>query len=298
MIGGFKTEDGYGMDSDWDVRANLAGVRWAYIDEPLYHYRRHQGQTVIKRSGEWYCDQQRRFLNEAKPFWTNPFNPTRHIEVMVTGRCNQACKYCSQATFNRDHRDYQATVESIAKLCERAKAIGARYEWLQFSGGEPLLWDNLEQACQIARGTFQKIRVFSNCCDTGRMDGLLKSGLVDAVYTNSTNASPSGWTWLKDNWPDKAIVAPLTHKPLPTAPLPGVLPARCNCDHPSVIGENVYPCGNFYEHTHRLPQPFENYKDYYTTLDSDWISFFRRVDRFSMPICAYCLANGKVWEKI
>jgi glycosyltransferase involved in cell wall biosynthesis len=299
-IGGFKTDSPYGMDSEWDVRANLYGARWAYIDEPLYYYRKHAGQTVIQQSREWYANQQKTFLDNAAPEWTNPFNPNRHIEVMVTGACNRSCQYCSQATYNEKYRDYQTPMELIDKLCRRSKEIGARYEWLQFSGGEPLLWDNLEAACAVAKesGAFKKIRVFSNVYETERLERVLSSGLVDVIYTNSTNASPDGCRILGESYPDKSIIAPLEHKPLPTSPLPGVLPARCNCNHPCVIENNVYPCGNFYEHVTRLGKNMADYKDYFCTLDDDWIGFFRKIDRFNMDICSYCLANGKVWEKV
>ena len=55
-------------------------------------------------------------------------------------------------------------------------------------------------------------------------------------------------------------------------------------------------CGNFYNHVVRLGRDFKDYK--FCTLDDDWIEFYRKVDRFNMDICQYCLANGKVWEKV
>jgi glycosyltransferase EpsE len=299
-VGGFDTSTNYGIDSDWDVRVNLAGFRWSYIDEPLYHYRKHGNQNVNKRTCQWYAQQQKGFLEKAKPLWTNPFNPHRHIEVLVTGKCNRNCRYCSQATYNENYKDYQTPIELIQKLCDRSKAIGARYEWIQFSGGEPFMWDNLEEACRLVKdsGAFKKVRVFSNCYHWDRMEKVLGDNLIDVVYTNSTNASPSGWKKLAKAFPDKSIVAPLEHKPLPTEPMAGVLPARCNCNHPCVVENNVYPCGNFYEHITRLGKNMDDYKDYFCSLDDDWIGFYRKVDRFNMDICSYCLANGRVWEKI
>lgn len=300
MVGGFKLDNQCGMDSEWDVRANLAGARWAYIDEPLYYYRQHPNQTVRGRSFEWYRDQQKSFLDGAAPLWNSQFNPRRHIEVMVTGKCNKKCQHCSQATFNKLHRDYDYSMPMIEKLCKRSIENGARYEWLQFSGGEPLLWDNLEEACKYAKesGAFKKVRIMSNCFDKERMSRLLDEHLVDMVYTDTFNSDPEGLELLKARYRDRSTMADIPHKPLPTEPVEGTLPARCTCDRPSVIGNNVYPCGNFFEHVTRLGKNLDDYRQYFCTLDDDWIGFYRKVDRFNMDVCKYCLSNWWVWEKI
>ena len=299
-IGGFRTDSAYGMDSEWDVRANLWGARWAYIDEPLYFYRKHPGQTVIQRSGDWYRTQQKGFLDRAWTEWARPFNPKRHMELMVTGRCNKSCEHCSQATFNRDHRNWDASPALVKKLCERANENGGRYDWIQFSGGEPLLWKHLDEACDIIRGSgaFGRIRVNSNCVAGDTLFRMLDAGKIDVVYADTFNADPEAVARLRADYPGRYILDDIPHKPLPTEAHDGVLPAACHCDRPSVMGENVYPCGNFYEHITRLGRNIADYGAYFTTLDDDWISFFRGVDKFNMDICRYCLANGKVWERV
>jgi glycosyltransferase involved in cell wall biosynthesis/tetratricopeptide (TPR) repeat protein len=299
-VGGFGTWSQYGMDSEWDVRANLAGARWAYIPEPLYYYRRHSGQTVSQRPFTWYMEQQKGFLDLAKEHWDDPFSPIRHIEVMVTGKCNKSCPLCSQATFNKNHVGYQASLGNIKKICQRSLDIGAGYECISFSGGEPLLWDNLEEACKIVRdsGAFKKIRINSNGVNKKRMMSVLDGGLVDTVYANTYNADHKSLKVLVDKYPEKYIFSNIPHKPLPDVPLAGVLPANCHCNKPSIIGDNVYPCGNFYEHITRLRKNMYDYREHYCSLNDDWIGFFRKVDKFNMDICSYCLANGKVWDKI
>jgi organic radical activating enzyme len=300
MVGGFKLDDQCGMDSEWDVRANLAGARWAYIDEPLYYYRKHPGQTVIQRSFEWYMGQQRSFLDGAAPLWNSQFNPRRHIEVMVTGKCNKKCQHCSQASYNKLHCDYDYPMELIEKLCKRSLENGARYEWLQFSGGEPLLWENLEEACKYAKesGAFKKVRIMSNCFDKERLAKVLDEHIVDMVYTDTYNTDRGGLEMIKSRYAGVSTMADIPHKPLPIEPLDGTLPARCTCDRPSVIGNNVYPCGNFYEHVTRLGKNMDDYRKNFCTLDDDWISFYRKADRFNMDVCKYCLSNWRVWEKV
>lgn len=299
-IGGFSTESQYGMDSEWDVRANLWGARWAYIDEPLYYYRKHDKQTVNGRSYQWYRDQQKGFLSEAGKEWNRPFNPKRHLEVMVTGRCNKSCEFCSQATFNRDYCRWDAPVELIEKICRRTLENGMRYEYIQFSGGEPLLWKNIDEACDIIgkSDAFHRIRVNTNCVEKDKLFSLLDHYQIQQVYADTFNADPEAVAKLRKFYPDKAILDHIPHKPLPKSPIDGTLPAACHCDRPCVIGNSVYPCGNFYEHITRLGKNIEDYKDYFCSLDDDWVEFFRGVDKFNMDICRYCLANGKVWERV
>lgn len=39
-------------DSDWNMRTLIAGVRWAYLDEPWYYQRRHAGQLSVDWAGQ------------------------------------------------------------------------------------------------------------------------------------------------------------------------------------------------------------------------------------------------------
>jgi glycosyltransferase involved in cell wall biosynthesis/tetratricopeptide (TPR) repeat protein len=298
IVGGFDPEIVVGGDADWNIRANLKGIRWAYIPEDLYYYRSHANQTVRLMPWKEHSDKQAARLNAAWPAWSNPFNPNRHIEILVTGACDRKCKHCSQAAYNEDFKTYQTPLELVDKVCRRSIENGARYEWLQFSGGEPLLWDNLEAACKLAKdsGAFSRVRVFTNGEQSKRLYAALDAGLIDCAYLDTYNANPKAMETLKEKYAGRFVLDPTVHKPLPVSPFSGVIPARCNCDHLCVIENNVYPCGNFYTHIKRLGLEFKNYK--FCSLDDDWIEFYRKVDRFNMDICSYCLANGKVWDKI
>lgn len=50
IVGGFKEEQIAGSDGDWNFRAILEKMKWGFIPEPLYIYRRHPGQ-ITKRLG-------------------------------------------------------------------------------------------------------------------------------------------------------------------------------------------------------------------------------------------------------
>ena len=298
IVGGFDPDIVVGGDADWNIRANLKGMRWAYLPEDLYYYRSHQNQTVRLMPWKEHADKQAARLQAAWPKWSGPFNPNRHIEILVTGACDRKCKHCSQAAYNEDYKGYQTSLALVDKVCRRALDNGAKYEWLQFSGGEPLMWDSLEEACRMAKesGAFQKARVFTNGFKAERLYKALDEGLIDWAHIDTYNGNPKAVKTLREKYPDKSFLDGTVHKPLPIETVGGTLPARCNCDHLCVVENNVYPCGNFYTHVKRLGKDFEDYK--FCSLDDDWIEFYRKVDRFDMDICGYCLANGKVWNKI
>jgi glycosyltransferase involved in cell wall biosynthesis len=300
MVGGFDESVPSGCDTQWNVKATLAGARWATIEQELYYYRQHNQQTSHLFADQKHRENYQGWIRAVRPIWTDPFNFNHHIELMVTGLCSRKCPHCSQAAYNQDYKDYQAPVALVEKLCKRALDNGGRYEWLQLSGGEPLLWDNLEAGCKLVKdsGAFKKIRVFTNGDPQERLLGLLRSGLIDFIYINTTNSNQETCRIVKEQFPTRSYLDPTAHKPLPTSMIPDTLPPDCHCNHLCVIENNVYPCGNFYTHIRRLGKNLEDYKNYFCTLDDDWIGFFRKINRFNMDICQSCLANGRVWPKV
>lgn len=50
QVGGYKEHQAAGSDGDWNFRAILADMKWGFIDEPLYIYRRHPEQITKRLS--------------------------------------------------------------------------------------------------------------------------------------------------------------------------------------------------------------------------------------------------------
>jgi organic radical activating enzyme len=300
IVGGFNEAVPSGCDTEWNVRATLIGARWATIEKELYYYRQHDQQTSRVITSQSHMENYRSWIAKTMPIWTDPFNFNRHIELMVTGKCSRKCPYCSQAAYNLDYKDYQAPLTLVEKLCKRTLDNGGRYEWLQLSGGEPLLWSNLAVGCRIVKdsGAFKRIRIFTNGDNQERLITLLNSELVDFVYINTTNSNQETCQILKRDYPTKSYLDYTAHKRLPEVMIADTVPPDCHCNHLCVIENNVYPCGNFYTHIRRLGKNLEEYRKFFCTLDDDWIGFFRTVNRFTMDICQLCLANGRVWPKV
>ena len=51
VVGGFKENQPAGSDGDWNFRAIIKNMRWGFILEPLYIYRRHANQ-ITRRLGK------------------------------------------------------------------------------------------------------------------------------------------------------------------------------------------------------------------------------------------------------
>lgn len=300
LVGRFDETLEVGTDSDWDIRAVLAGIRWAHIPEPLYCYRRHPDQAVRKVPAAEHNRRQLERCKAQQPAWEDSFNnPNRTLEIYTNSACTRSCRFCSQADFIKASPGYEISLAGILEICERAKENGATYEWVQFTGGEPLLWEDLAKAAILAKqlGPFKKVRILTNLDKADEIDALLQKGTIDGIYTTMANNNGPAARRLFEKYPNRIRIDHLEKfKALPTKPHPGTRPADCHCPRFSIIGRDVYPCGNFFNHVTRLGQDPRTRPET-CSIDEDWIAHFRTVDRFNMDICEICLGNGKVWNQ-
>lgn len=300
-VGGFEFIDPCGADSVWVVRAIMAGMRWAHIAENLHFYRRHSESMMKTYDVPMAVRSIRKIKDAESAKWHSPYFVHRNLDVMTNGQCNLACPACNQIPFVQEYRDYQTSMAEMEKICRRTLEIGATYDWVNFTGGEPLLWDNLEAACKMAKesGAFKQVRLFSNCVHSFRLSKALDDCLIDNVYCSQANVIAENVGPLMAKHPGKITLAGCpNHVWQPMEPLSDSIPAGCLCDRYTIIENTVYPCGAFFSHTKRLGRRLEDYRDFFCSLDDDWIKFFRGVDRHNMDICQYCLNNEKVHPRL
>ena len=217
---------------------------------------------------------------------------------LVTGKCNMACPHCAQWWWRKDHIDYHMTPDEIRTICRRVKELGLHFVQALIMGGEPALWKHLEEGCRVIRdsGAFNQIHIYSNCKYPDPVIALLDKGLADRVAVQVINMSPDG---ILRFWEKHAhqmdITQQATHKIHPDKPVAGALPARCGCDQITVFNGQVWSCPGAYHNTKRMGLDVDKPK-LYMSVEEDWYSYFNAMNRYVIPACAGCLANGNVWD--
>ncbi|KKL26533.1 hypothetical protein LCGC14_2394320, partial [marine sediment metagenome] len=96
----------------------------------------------------------------------------------MTAKCTRDCPECSQRGFRRSNHGYVASLEAIEKWIGCTKDSGyAPYRSLILTGGEPLLWENLEEGVRLLResGLGQQVNLFTN----GDPSELVTDSLMD-----------------------------------------------------------------------------------------------------------------------
>lgn len=219
------------------------------------------------------------------------------LTLMVTGACNLSCPHCSQGAWREYYFDYQMTPDEILAV----SLAGHRFNVVHIAGGEPTMWRHFEDGCVAVKdsGLSDRIEVSSNCYDYPRLIAALDGGIIDKVYCQISNASPAGVKQLMRTHPKRILIGrhrPV-HKPLPTKPMKGVLPAECGCDRPAVFDGRVYQCAGVYPHSVRMGYNLHIPKAF-ADITEDWLPAIKAMDRKRHPACRVCLANRKVWRVI
>jgi molybdenum cofactor biosynthesis enzyme MoaA len=122
-----------------------------------------------------------------------------YFRVSVVGACNLSCKFCH----NEGAPTHGKLNASFINGAMRA-ATSVGFTRVQFSGGEPLLHDDLAEFIRVARGYVGDVGVTTNGTFlTKRLDGLVAAGLrrlhVSLQAESLTEGDSAEWTtpdWL------------------------------------------------------------------------------------------------------
>lgn len=96
----------------------------------------------------------------------------RHLSLEVTARCNHACPFCYGVWHERPElAGEELSTEAWGEILEECARRGV--EDVQFTGGEPLLREDLEELVDRARAAGLKTSVYTNASllDEARLEG-------------------------------------------------------------------------------------------------------------------------------
>ncbi|MBN1465165.1 radical SAM protein [candidate division KSB1 bacterium] len=100
------------------------------------------------------------------------------LHYYITDRCNCACTFCDIWKNRADERS-DARLSDVVKNLRDAREIGARF--VDFTGGEPLLHEQLPQMLQEAKRLKYKTSITTNCLRYTQVAADLR-GLIDFLH--------------------------------------------------------------------------------------------------------------------
>lgn len=210
--------------------------------------------------------------------------------IWVTSRRTLKCKHCSQAQTMREDPGYEMSICEVDEIFEQLRDNPPAV--IELTGGEPSLWSHLEYGVRRF-SQISEVTLVTNGNNPERIKALgLKTWIVSA-----SQASPRQMAAYQGT---PALYNSHEHKPLPTKPFEGVLPASC-CVALSPEGKpqnnlmyyqgRIYYCCNAHELS--IISGEDNSCDFY----NDWRKIFSD-KKYDKEICRYCICNHKIWNQL
>lgn len=125
----------------------------------------------------------------------------KSLRVSLTNRCNLRCIYCHHEGETRDVRA-EAAPETFVNIVRAATAFGVNK--VKFSGGEPLLRDDLEDILKILPDLKDVSMTTNGTFLASRAEGLAESGL-DRVNISLPSLSPERYRYVTGGEVDRVL---------------------------------------------------------------------------------------------
>ena len=185
---------------------------------------------------------------------------------------------------------YQMSMTTIGEFVRFSGLAGYHFKRIAITGGEPLLWDNLEKAGALLRaaGLADTVTLWTNACDVARLRRV--APIFDAIQVSEY----PGHAWRCDDLPKKARVRRVeTHRVNPMVAVADSLPAECTCQGYYLFMGRVWPCGGMVHVSCRMGWSLDALSvplgpDYLDTLDGNMVT------RANPRWCERCGSNRRV----
>lgn len=218
-----------------------------------------------------------------------------HFNIFTTTRCTRDCPQCSQRGFRAWSDCHSLSLVDLTTwiACTKESAYPL-YDSVILTGGEPLLWENAEEGAHLLRQAevSHQLNLFSNgdCLDRVT-DGLMESltTLRLSHYGNNTRKVGS----LQKRYGSKvSVIDRRQHFPIPTSLADtSVLPARCGCEGPTLIGQRVYGCSMLVTVANEFGIDLAQYPESHCRLQVGYLELLACFPRTRHNCCRGCIGN-------
>lgn len=109
----------------------------------------------------------------------------KELKIELTNKCSRNCKHCSSSATNKDNNVKELDFNSIIKIIKEAKLFGV--ETIVFTGGEPLMYERLNELVKLTNCLGMKSTIYSfayrNEENLSKYKELIDNGLNKIIYS-------------------------------------------------------------------------------------------------------------------
>lgn len=220
--------------------------------------------------------------------------------VVTTSKCNRHCKHCMVRDYMLHTPNYELTIGQFKNFLNASKDSGYVFDYLAFTGGDPLLWEPLWKAVDMAKKyeIAKEIDLFTNGIEV-REENMYSLTRI-AREVDRFNMSFTGENQDRIDLAKRAFghLTEITvwkedfHFKQPEAPVRGTIPAQCRVNAVALIGDQVFVCANV--HVQLLNFPEYDAAWLYTDVEKGFLDRLDMKNRLNKPYCEVCVSNCKI----
>lgn len=223
------------------------------------------------------------------------------MSLYVVSACNLACRQCIMHGLMHAAPRYQMQLDELAEMLRTAEASGYRFHFV-LTGGEPLMWSNLQAGLQLLRSSpvTASIVMFTNAGFPDRLTVPIAE-MLDSIRVSEYFYNMRQIEALKNMHADKVQVVERTGFWVnPTEPLPVsvAFPVDCLNEEVLLYDHHVYAC------PHNLSIAMNLEVNPKMCVPSTQLSFLdelqqiKHSEEHQMQICRACVSNACVRRNV
>lgn len=313
-IGGYD-EDFYGYaceDSDLMRRLVRHGLHYVYTAGECVHlhHGRRTAEEVHHSAAFQYnlelmqrraAQVQRNQHRECGVWQDEPGKrPPLQLTMFVTTRCNLACPLCSQSALRRETWDL--SLEELNRVIAVCRKDGLHFRYIEVTGGEPTMWPHFYEGVRRLKesGIADDITFITNGNNAPLAVGVSKL-YAPWYFVSLQQATPEQVAYHRANGV-RVFWNTEVHRPQPRVPFAGVLPCQCGATT-SRWGERCVSIAYFQGRAYYccMAPALQAVTGHDAAISTPWESGFMAhfADKqFDRPICAVCMNNNRIWNRL
>lgn len=222
------------------------------------------------------------------------------LSIKVTASCQELCEWCGVKTWMHKNKGYQCSMESIDKLVKYSKDAGYHFRQIIYSGGEPFLWDHIEEATKMIydSGITDAIKSYTNgfwiTKDTNLKELCeLFTEIIFSLYCYNTKQAA-----LATKTPNVRVLNRESFvKNIPQRAYPGTLPAKCGCRAYGMVGDRITLCTAMDFIAARNDWDIDDLEGV-ICLQPKFLDYLKEFDPYNRDICMFCSGNSNVSRQL
>lgn len=220
------------------------------------------------------------------------------MSLYTTSVCNLTCGECIMQFQMDADKKYHMPLDELSDFLKFSLISGYRFQVL-LSGGEPLLWKNLEDGLRLLRNSsvIEKITMFSNGMYPDRVTQEIAEN-IDVIRVSYYQYNEKHMVILKNKWPSKVeIVDKQEFWKNPTSAVPKeiALPVECLNAPFHLYNRNVYACS----HCNTLSLHSGSKVKLSNALGVNFLNGIMDLkEGLAEDVCTWCISNKKVREYV